>query len=75
MTDHAHEVLAMKERVELMWATNLSKRMRKTSASTDTPGYSLFGDNVGSYSYVVILKLIHYSYLQERWLIKGITQA
>ena len=44
---HDKDILEMKNKVEKMWTTNLSKRGRRTMATDDTPGHSLIGDNVG----------------------------
>ena len=44
---HAEDVLAMKERVEDMWRTSDSKRVRRTKATQEAPGSSLYADNVG----------------------------
>ena len=44
---HADEVIEMKKKVEEMWESSDSKRVRRTKASEGIPGYSLFGDNVG----------------------------
>ena len=46
---HADEVIEMKKKVEEMWESSDSKRVRRTKASEGIPGYSLFGDNVGTY--------------------------
>ena len=47
ISDSDSEVLKMKNEVEEMWKTCLSKRERKTVASDHVPGYTLGGDNVG----------------------------
>ena len=44
---HADEVIEMRKKVEEMWETSDSKRVRRTKASEGIPGFSLFGDNVG----------------------------
>ena len=44
---HADEVLAMKDRVEEMWSTLDSKRLRRSTAGA--PGVSLYADNVGKF--------------------------
>ena len=48
--NHDADVLIMKAKVENMWKDHGegSKRMRRTIASTDAPGHSLVGDNVGN---------------------------
>ena len=40
-------VLEMKEKIEKMYASDKSKRMRKTISTAEAPGNSFFGDNVG----------------------------
>ena len=47
--DHAIDVIDMKEKVEVMCEA-ASKRIRRTTATTEAPGYSFFGDNVGKFS-------------------------
>ena len=47
---HAVDILAMKDRIEQMYATTSTKRARWTISAFDTPGYCLFGDNVGKFS-------------------------
>ena len=47
---HAIDILAMKDKVEHMWSTSNSKRSRWTLAASTTPGFCLFGDNVGMMS-------------------------
>ena len=44
---HADEVIEMKQKIEEMWESTDSKRVRRTKASEGIPGFSLFGDNVG----------------------------
>ena len=46
---HADEVLAMKDRVEEMWSTLDSKRLRRSTATAGAPGVSLYADNVGMF--------------------------
>ena len=47
VADHAVDVLQMKENVENMWKKSSSKRERRTAASVNAPGFSLYGDNIG----------------------------
>ena len=47
---HAIEVLAIRDKIERMYMTSNSKRSRRTIAAFDTPGFCLFGDNVGKES-------------------------
>ena len=44
---HADDVMKMKEKVEDMWRSSDSKRVRRTTATEGAPGYSLYGDNIG----------------------------
>ena len=44
---HANDVIEMKNKVEEMWTTSDSKRVRRSKASEGIPGFSLFADNVG----------------------------
>ena len=46
--DHASEVVDMKKKIEAIWKESSTKRERRTLASRDAPGYSFFGDNVGT---------------------------
>ena len=46
--DHDKDVLEMKAKAEAMWQSCPSKRERRTLASKEIPGYSFFGDNIGT---------------------------
>ena len=51
---HADDVIEMKEKVEEMWRTSYSQRVRRTSACKGgIPGFSLFADNVGVYRFKI----------------------
>ena len=52
VADHAAEVHDMREKVEGMWSATDMQRLRRTAASTDCPGFSLGGDNVGNNNFI-----------------------
>ena len=56
-------VLEMKEKIEEMYASDKSKRMRKTLSTADAPGNSFFGDNVGK----ILRKIDHLSLLDKHY--------
>ena len=45
---HADDIIAMKDRVEGMWTSSDSKRVRRSLATGGAPGFSLYADNVGT---------------------------
>ena len=50
VSDHAIDIIAMRESVENMWEASSSKRERRTISSERAPGFSLYGDNIGKQS-------------------------
>ena len=58
---HANDVLAMKEKVEDMWNSSDSKRVRRSvaTATGGAPGFSLFADNVGTYL-LTLMKILKF---------------
>ena len=43
------DIVLMRDKIELMWASCLSQRLRRTQATDDLPGFTLAGDNVGMF--------------------------
>jgi hypothetical protein len=50
VADHDVDILKMKEDVQEMWKKCSSKRERRSVASEKTPGFSLYGDNIGKFN-------------------------
>ena len=48
---HADDVIKMRDRVEVVWKTSDCKRVRRSQATKDAPGFSLYADNVGMYNW------------------------
>ena len=47
IADTNTDVIKMRDDIENMWTNYSSKRERRTEASSNVPGFTLMGDNVG----------------------------
>ena len=47
IADTDTDVLQMREDIQNMWKTHQTKRERRTQASSQVPGFTMVGDNVG----------------------------
>ena len=63
---HANDVLEMREKVEDIWSSSDSKRVRRSRATEGAPGYSLFAVNVGTFNNILNNTPIYTQYISRQ---------